>query len=143
MKTKQVVLLILLLISSAIRAKVTYIWLPDPVLVFFLPLMLHLDDGYIGSVAIISGILRDGLYIDIPWISPLLFSIFGVVMLIYRSFVNVSLILPKILIFSVSVVVYYTAYLYVNGLGISFIYFRAILFTIIFAFLVELWLQRR
>ena len=98
MKTKKVILLILLLISSAIRAKVTYIWLPDPVLVFQLPIMLHLNERYVGPVAIISGILRDGLYIDIPWVSPILFSIFGVAILVYRNFVNISLVLPKILL---------------------------------------------
>lgn len=143
MKTKKVILLILLLISSAIRAKVTYIWLPDPVLVFQLPIMLHLNERYVGPVAIISGILRDGLYIDIPWVSPILFSIFGVAILVYRNFVNISLVLPKILLFSISTIIYYTAYLYVNGLSLSLIYFRAILFTIIFACLIELWLQRR
>ncbi len=143
MKTRQIILLILLLISSAIRAKVTYIWLPDPVLVFLLPLMLHLDGEFVGPVAIVSGILRDGLYIDIPWVSPLLFSLFGVVMLIYRNFVNVSLVLPKILLFTITTVIYYTAYLYVNGLSISLIYLRALIFTIVFACLVELWLQKK
>jgi len=142
MKRKSVILLILLLVSSAIRAKVTFIWLPDPVLIFLLPLIFHIEPRWVGPVALAAGILRDGLYIDIPWISPLLFTVAGAGALIYRTFVNASLLIPKIAFFTVSIVLYYVAYLYANQLGISTDYLRAILLTIVFTTVVELWLRK-
>ncbi len=142
MNRKSLILLILLLVSSAIRAKVTFIWLPDPVLIFLLPLIFHIDKRYVGPVALVAGVLRDGLYIDIPWISPLLFTIAGAGAVIYRTFVNASLLLPKIAFFSASVILYYVAYLYANQLGISTDYLRAVILTIIFTTLVELWLRK-
>ena len=143
MNAKKWTLLILLLVSSAIRAKVTYIWLPDPVLIFLLPLILHIADDYVGPLALTSGILRDGLYLDIPWVSPFIFTLFGLIFIVYRNFVNIALVLPKIILFTVSIVVYYAVYLYVNGLALSLLYFRAILLTVIFSVLVELWVQKR
>ena len=143
MNAKNLILLILLLVSSAIRAKVTYIWLPDPVLVFLLPLILHISDGYVGPISLTAGILRDGLYLDIPWVSPFLFTFFGVIALIYRNFVNIALIPPKIILFTVSIVVYYAVYLYVNGLALTPLYFRAILLTVVLAVVVELWVQKK
>ncbi|GEM_PF-7052180 len=142
MNKKSFSLLILLLVSSAIRAKVTFIWLPDPVLIFLLPLIFHIDAKYVGPVALVSGILRDGLYIDIPWISPLLFTLAGTGAVIYRTFVNESLLLPRIAFFSTSIVLYYVAYLYANQLGISIDYLRAIVLTILFTTLVELWVRK-
>ena len=143
MNAKNWVLLILLMVSSAIRAKVTYIWLPDPVLVFLLPLILHISEGYVGPISLTAGILRDGLYLDIPWVSPFIFTLFGLIFIVYRNFVNIALVVPKIILFTVSIVTYYAVYLYVNGLALTPLYFRAILVTIIFTVLIELWVQRK
>lgn len=74
-------------------------WLPVLPLVLLLPLAFRFSPPFALSLAFLAGVLRDGLFPEPPWFSPLLFLLVVWAGIKGREHLNLSLPIPRILTF--------------------------------------------
>lgn len=108
---------------------------PDLILIFLLPMTLKAHPYFLFPAVIILGVLRDGLSPQIPWFSPLFFALAGLAGVVFRGYVNLKLLLPKLLFLLFLAILYEGLQVLVSGLNPGFLLTKAVL-TTFFALLV-------
>ncbi len=108
----EIISLIVAFLASTFEAKMAYPYLPDFTLTVLLFLFLRTEIGWAMFMALIIGILRDGVDPSHIWISPLIFVTYAFVARWMKMFVNtnVSLIVfiyATLLTFAYRAVLYY------------------------------------
>ncbi len=98
----ELISIVLALVASVFEARLTVPYLPDFTLSLLLFLFLRMDAGWGMVMAIIFGILRDGIDPSHIWLSPFLFSTYSFLASGLKSFVNINI---RLIIFSYAVII--------------------------------------
>ena len=131
-------LVLLLLLAALLHARVMVPGLPDPTLTFLLPLSLALRPIGFAPLAFSAGILRDGVMPEVPWLSPLFFSLCALAGLAFRTLMNPRLLLPRALYFMAFILIYLSVEMILHRVPLSASVLLTAILTFVFAFLLSL-----
>ncbi len=113
----EIISLIVAFLASTFEAKIAYPYLPDFTLTLLLFLFLRTEIGWAMFMALIIGILRDGVDPSRIWISPFVFVTYAFVARWLKMFVNTNVSLI-VFIYATLLTFTYRAVLY-SGFSIS------------------------
>ena len=116
---KLIILIFLLLVLSMVEARVLIKGFPVLTLALLMPLSLAIATEVFVPIAFLAGILKDGLFPQNLWVSPLLFVITGLIGYIFRGYVNLKLTAPKFFYFLLFSLFYILALSWSSGTSIS------------------------
>ncbi len=125
-----IVLILLAYIGVLVEARLIGPW-PDLLLIFLLPLSLRLNVNILFPLALLYGILKDGINPNTPWVSPLFFLIAGFIGNFLKENVNLKLILPRLLYIFAFTLIYESFLFSINLAPIGFLIWKVILTTAI------------
>ena len=92
-------------------------WLPVLPLALLLPLTLSLPGPVVLLAAFLSGVLRDGLFPQVPWTSPPLFLLAAWLGLKAQEYLNLSLWAPRFLLVFLLTALVTSAFLFLRAEG--------------------------
>jgi hypothetical protein len=134
---------LLLLLGTLIHTRVVGFGYPDLTVTFLLPLSVSMSPAAFIPLAFLVGVLRDGMNPETLWFSPLLFTLSGVVGLVFREFINPELIFPRVAYFALFTVTYGLIVIAPRGADVfSPGLLLTLLTTCLLAFGLSFWIRR-
>lgn len=133
------ILSLIFIVAAIFEAKLFKSGYPLLSLSLLLPISLNMKNPRtLLILAFFGGLLRDGIYSTLPWITPAYFTIVAMVGLFYRSYVNINLLTPKIIFFSISIIFYFILIVVIlNTNCVLLSLFKSFIFTLLIALLID------